>query len=246
VAVVVGLVDLMATAGTGPTDSTAADVRILVVDDEVRLASVIRSGLRPDGFDVEVAVRGEDALWMARTNPYEAIVLDVHMPEMDGFEVGRRLRRQRVWSPVLMLTASAPIADRLRGLDIGADDLMTKPFSFDELSVRLRTLAERGAVERPVLMAGDLRLDLVTRSVMRGEAEVDLSAKETVLLELFLRNPGEVLTREQLSAFGWLNEASPLSNVVEVVIRHLRKRIDEPFGMSSIEPVRGGGYRLRA
>jgi two-component system OmpR family response regulator len=221
-------------------------MRILVVEDEVKMAALIRRGLREEGMSVDVAERGEDALWMAGSTEYDAIVLDVMLPGIDGFETCRRIRGDGVWSPVLMLTARDAVEDRVAGLDGGADDYLTKPFSFAELLARLRALARRGPVERPVLLeAGDLRLDPATRQVWRGETEIPVSAKEFSLLEAFMRRPGEVLSRYQLLEHAWDYDYENRSNVVDVYVRYLRKKIDQPFGGDSIETVRGAGYRLR-
>jgi two-component system, OmpR family, response regulator len=221
-------------------------MRVLIVEDEVKMASLIRRGMREEGMAPDVAVRGEDALWMAGSTDYDAIVLDVMLPGIDGFETCRRLRSDGVWSPILMLTARDSVEDRVSGLDGGADDYLTKPFSFGELLARLRALARRGPVERPVLLeVGDLRLDPATRQVWRGDTEIALSAKEFSLLEVFMRRPGEVLSRFQLLEHGWDYDYENRSNVVDVYVRYLREKIDRPFGRDSIETVRGAGYRLR-
>jgi two-component system, OmpR family, response regulator len=221
-------------------------MRVLIVEDEVKMASLIRRGMREEGMAADVAVRGEDALWMAGSTDYDAIVLDVMLPGIDGFETCRRLRSDGVWSPILMLTARDSVEDRVSGLDGGADDYLTKPFSFGELLARLRALARRGPVERPVLLeVGGLKLDPATRQVWRGDAEISLSAKEFSLLEVFMRRPGEVLSRFQLLEHGWDYDYENRSNVVDVYVRYLREKIDRPFGRDSIETVRGAGYRLR-
>jgi two-component system OmpR family response regulator len=221
-------------------------VRVLIVEDEVKLAGLIRRGLRDDGMAADVAVKGEDALWMAGATAYDAIVLDVLLPGIDGFEVCRRLRADGVASPVLMLTARDAVDDRVHGLDTGADDYLTKPFSFAELAARLRALSRRGPIERPpVLQAGDLHLDPSTRRVWRGETDIGLSAREFALLETLLRHPGQVLDRLQLLDHVWDGEYENRSNVVDVYIRYLREKVDRPFGVQSIETVRGAGYRLR-
>jgi two-component system OmpR family response regulator len=195
----------------------------------------------------DVAISGEDALWMAAATEYDAIVLDVMLPGMDGFEVCRRLRADSVWTPILMLTARDAVEDRVNGLDGGADDYLTKPFSFAELSARLRALVRRGPVERPtVLRAGDLQLDPASRRVWRNGTDISLSAKEHALLETFMRRPGEVLDRFQLLEHAWDNEYENRSNIVDVYVRYLREKVDRPFGVESIETVRGAGYRLRA
>jgi two-component system, OmpR family, response regulator len=222
-------------------------MRVLVVEDELKMASLIRRGLRDEGLLADVAIKGEDALWMAAATSYDAIVLDIGMPGLDGFETVRRLRADGVWSPVLMLTARDAIEDRVAGLDGGADDYMTKPFAFDELLARLRALARRGAVERPTVLAvGTLRLDPAARRVWRGDDEVALSTKELQLLEAFMRHPGEVLSRYQLLEAAWDEDYENRSNVVDVYVRYLRDKIDRPFGLESLETVRGAGYRLNA
>ena len=221
-------------------------VRVLVVEDDVRMAAAIRRGLRFEGLVVDIAADGERALLTLRATDYDAIVLDVMMPGLDGFETCRRLRADGVWVPVLMLTARDAVEDRVRGLDGGADDYLIKPFSLAELTARLRALARRGPIERPaVLEAGDLRLDPATREVRRGEVEVELSAREFALLETFMRRPGQVFTQTQLLEAAWDLGYEQRSNVVEVYVRYLREKIDRPFGVSSIETVRGAGYRLR-
>jgi two-component system OmpR family response regulator len=221
-------------------------MRVLVVEDEVKMARLIRRGLREEGMAVDVTERGEDALWMAGSTEYDAVVLDVMLPGIDGFETCRRLRGDGVWAPVLMLTARDAVEDRVAGLDRGADDYLVKPFSFAELLARLRALARRGPVERPVLLqVGDLRMDPATHQVWRGDDEVALSAKELALLEAFMRRPGEVLSRLQLLEHAWDYSYENRSNVIDVYVRYLRQKIDRPFGRDSIETVRGAGYRLR-
>jgi two-component system OmpR family response regulator len=221
-------------------------MRVLVVEDEVKMARLIRRGLREEGMAVDVTERGEDALWMAGSTEYDAVVLDVMLPGIDGFETCRRLRGDGVWAPVLMLTARDAVEDRVAGLDRGADDYLVKPFSFAELLARLRALARRGPVERPVLLeVGDLRMDPATHQVWRGDEEVPLSAKEFSLLEAFMRRPGEVVSRLQLLEHAWDYSYENRSNVIDVYVRYLREKIDRPFGRDSIETVRGAGYRLR-
>jgi two-component system OmpR family response regulator len=222
-------------------------MRVLVVEDEVKMASLIRRGLKADGMAADVAIKGEDALWMAGATEYDVIVLDVMLPGMDGFQVCKKLRQDGVWAPVLMLTARDAIEDRVQGLDTGADDYLTKPFSFAELGARLRALARRGPIEQPtVLRAGDLHLDPATKRVWRGSADISLSAKEYALLETFMRHPGQVLDRFRLLEHAWDYEYENRSNVVDVYVRYLREKVDRPFGLDSIETVRGAGYRLRA
>jgi two-component system, OmpR family, response regulator len=219
---------------------------VLVVEDDARMAAAIRRGLRFEGLVVDIAGGGEDALRMAGATEYDAVVLDVMMPGLDGFETCRRLRAGGNWTPVLMLTARDAVEDRVRGLDGGADDYLTKPFSLAELMARLRALSRRGPVERPVVLeVGDLRLDPATREVHRGEVEIELSAREFGLLETFMRRPGQVFTQLQLLESAWDMGYEQRSNVVEVYVRYLREKIDRPFGVESIETVRGVGYRLR-
>jgi two-component system OmpR family response regulator len=222
-------------------------MRVLVIEDDVKMAVLIHRGLRGDGMAADVAITGEDALWMAAATEYDALVLDVMLPGMDGFEVCRRLRADNVWTPILMLTARDAVEDRVIGLDGGSDDYLTKPFSFAELSARLRALVRRGPVERPtVLRAGDLHLDPASRRVWRNGTDISLSAKEHALLETFMRRPGEVLDRFQLLEHAWDNEYENRSNIVDVYVRYVREKVDRPFGVESIETVRGAGYRLRA
>ena len=219
-------------------------MRVLIVEDEVKMASLIRRGLREEGLAADVAIKGEDALWMAGSTEYDAIVLDVMLPGIDGFETCRRLRADGVWAPVL--TARDGVEDRVAGLDGGADDYLTKPFSFAELLARLRALARRGSLQRPsVLTVGELRLDPATRQAWRGDSEIALSTKEFAILETFMRRPGEVLSRLQLLEHAWDYEYENRSNVVDVYVRYLREKVDRPFGRQSIETVRGAGYRLR-
>jgi two-component system OmpR family response regulator len=222
-------------------------MRLLVVEDEPKLAALLRRGLIEEGHAADVAGSGEDALWRARSTEYDAIVLDLMLPGIDGLEVCRQLRADGIWSPVLMLTARDGLGDRIGGLDAGADDYLTKPFAFAELVARLRALARRGAPERPsVLTVGDLELDPATRGVRRGADEIELSPKEFALLETFMRRPGRVLSRFELLEHAWDYEYENRSNVVDVYVRYLREKIDRPFGRVSLETVRGVGYRLRA
>jgi two-component system, OmpR family, response regulator len=221
-------------------------MRVLVVEDEAKLAALIARGLREEGYAVDLAGRGEDALWMAGATAYDAVLLDVMLPGADGFEVCRRLRENRVWSPVLMLTARDGVDDRVQGLDAGADDYLPKPFAFDELLARVRSLVRRAPVERPVVLeVGALRLDRTAKRAWRGEVELDLSPKEFTLLELFLRRPGAVLSRSELLDGAWDMSFERKSNIIDVYVRYLRDKVDRPFGCRSIETVRGVGYRLR-
>jgi two-component system, OmpR family, response regulator len=222
-------------------------MRVLVVEDETRMASVIRRSLAKIGLAADVAAHGEDALWMTASVDYDAIVLDVMLPGLSGFETCRRLRERGVWAPVLMLTARDGVRDRVEGLDSGADDYLVKPFALAELHARLRSLTRRGRPERPaILEVGDLRLDPARRAVTRGTVAVELSAKEFAVLETLMRRPGEVLSRLALLEHAWDLAYESRSNIVEVYIRRLRDKLDRPFGRESIETVRGAGYRLRA
>ena len=218
---------------------------MLIVEDEIKLAGIIRRGMRERGLSADVATKGEDALWMAAATDYAAIVLDVMLPGIDGFETCRRLRADGVWTPVLMLTARDAVRDRIEGLDGGADDYLTKPFAFDELLARLRAIARRAPEKRPaVLEVGDLRLDPAARRVWRGDTGIDLTPKEFALLEAFMQRPGVALSRFQLLEYAWDYEYENRSNVVDVYVKYLRERIDRPFGTESIETIRGVGYRL--
>jgi two-component system OmpR family response regulator len=222
-------------------------VRVLVVEDEPKMARLLKRGLDEEGHPADVAPTGEEALWMARSAAYDAIVLDVMLPGLDGFATCRELRSRGVWTPVLFLTARDAVEDRIEGLDLGADDYLVKPFSFSELLARLRALARRAPVERPSLLeVDDLRLDPAAHRAWRGETELELSAKEFALLELFMRRSGEALSRVQLLDGAWDMAFESRSNVVDVYVRYLREKIDRPFGRSAIETVRGVGYRLRA
>jgi two-component system OmpR family response regulator len=217
-------------------------MRVLIVEDDLRMASLLRRGLTGEGLAADVAANGEDALWLAQAHPYDAIVLDVMLPGLDGFETCRRLRGDGVWVPVLMLTARDAVDDRVVGLDSGADDYLVKPFAFAELLARLRALARRAEGERPaVLVVGDLRLDPATREVWRGDAPIVLSSKEFALLEIFMRRPGQVISRLDLIEHAWDFAYENRSNVVDVYIRRLRRKI----GADAVETVRGAGYRLR-
>ncbi|MFL6203602.1 MAG: response regulator transcription factor [Thermoanaerobaculia bacterium] len=221
-------------------------MRALIVEDELKMAALLRRGLVEEGYATDVARTGEDALRMARSTAYDAIVLDVMLPGLDGFGVCRELRSSGVWTPILMLTARDDVLDRVAGLDAGSDDYLTKPFSFAELLARLRALARRTLAERPtVLVAGSLRLDPATQQVWRGDVAIELSAKEFALLETFMRRPGQVLSRQDLLEHTWDGANGNRSNVVDVYVGYLRTKLDRPFGRRSIETVRGSGYRLR-
>jgi two-component system, OmpR family, response regulator len=221
-------------------------MRVLVVEDDPKLAALLQRGLQAERMTVDLAARAEDALWMAGSIAYDTIVMDIMLPGLDGLEACGRLRADGVQTPVLLLTARDAVADRVRGLDTGADDYLTKPFSFDELGARLRALARRGPIEQPaVLRCGDLVLDPATGRVRRGEADIALSAREFQLLEAFMRRPGQVLDRLDLLEAAWDNDYENRSNVVDVYVRYLREKVDRPFGVRSLETVRGAGYRLR-
>jgi two-component system OmpR family response regulator len=220
-------------------------MRVLIVDDDVSLAALIRRCLRGAGLLADVAINGEDALWMAASAPYDVLLMDVGLPGIDGVETCRRLRANGVRTPVLVLSADAAVANRVVALDTGADDYVVKPFDPDELLARIRALARRGPAERAtVLSVDDLTLDPATHRVRRGETEIPLSTKELHVLEAFMRRPGQVLTRYDLLEGAWDGEYENRSNVVDVYVRYLREKIDRPFGIETIETVRGAGYRL--
>jgi len=210
------------------------------------MARLLRRALRGEGVAADVAIRGEDALWMAEATRYDAIVLDVMLPGINGIEACRRLREAGVWTPILMLTARGRLEDRVAGLDAGADDYLPKPFELQELMARLRALARRDPVRRPtVLEVGDLRLDPATRTAWRNGNSIELPAKCFALLETFMRRPGVVLSRYELLESAWDGPYASRSNIVDQHVKALRERIDRPFGRDSIETVRGSGYRLR-
>jgi two-component system, OmpR family, response regulator len=222
-------------------------MRVLIVEDDVKLAGLIQRALQEQAALADAAHDGEDALWMADSTPYDVIVLDINLPGISGFETCRLLRESRVRAPILFLTARAAVDDRVAGLDTGADDYLVKPFDVSELLARIRALARRGPVARgPVLSIGDLRLDAGTRIVRRGSAQIPLSVKEFQLLEVFMRRPGQVLSRYDLLEAAWDIAYENKSNIVDVYVRYLRDKIDRPFGTSTIETVRGAGYRLNA
>ena len=219
---------------------------MLVVEDDIRMAAAIRRALRGAGVLADVTANGVEAQWMATATSYDVIVLDVMLPDVDGFTMCAQLRDAGVWTPIIMVTARDAVADRVRGLDVGADDYLTKPFSLEELLARLRALARRESGERPaVVVVGSLRLDPATRQAWRGEVEVELSAKEFALLDVFMRHAGQVLSQQQLLEAAWDFGYEHRSNVVEVYVRYLREKIDRPFRLRTLETVRGMGYRLR-
>jgi len=220
-------------------------MRVLVVEDEARLADGVRRGLEAEGFAVDVAATGTDGLWMARENEYSLILLDIMLPGMSGYRVCETLRAEKNWTPIIMLTAKDGEWDQVEALDTGADDYLTKPFSFAILLARMRALLRRGGAERPsVLEAGDIRLDPATRAVTRGETAIDLTAREFAVLEYLLRRRGEVVTKRDVIENVWDYDFEGDPNIVEVYVRHLRNKLDRPFGRESIATLRGFGYRL--
>ena len=222
-------------------------MRVLIVEDEAALAEGLRDGLEAEGFAVDIASDGLDGLWMAREHPYAAIVLDIMLPGLNGYRVCATLRQEGIWTPILMLTAKDGELDEAEALDTGADDYLTKPFSFVVLLARLRALMRRGVPERPsVLEAGDLRLDPATRAVQRGDVAVEMTSRETALLEFLLRRQGHVLSKQTILDNVWNDEFEGDPNIVEVYIRRLRNKLDRPFGRAAIETIRGAGYRLTA
>jgi two-component system, OmpR family, response regulator len=222
-------------------------MRVLVVEDEKRLAAGLRKGLEAEGFAVDVALDGADGLWMATEHAYDAIVLDILLPGMNGYKVCATLRQNGVWTPILMLTAKDGEWDEVEALDTGADDYLTKPFAYAVLVARLRALLRRGARERPVVLeAGDIRLDPAARRAWRGGAEVELTPRELALLEFLLHRRGEVVSKREILEHVWDYDFEGDSNIVEVYVWHLRNKLDRPFGRDTIHTVRGAGYRLVA
>jgi two-component system OmpR family response regulator len=221
----------------------AARMRLLVVEDEQRLAAGLRKGLEAEGFAVDVVNNGTDGIWMARENPFDAIILDVMLPGANGYQVCRTLRSEGNWTPILMLTAKDGVWDQVEGLDTGADDYLTKPFSYAVLIARLRALRRRGAQARPtVLEAGHLRLDPATRRVWLGDDQIELTPREFAILEYLLHHPDEVMSKREILDHVWDFDFDGDPNIVEVYIRRLRTKLDRPV----IETVRGAGYRLVA
>ena len=220
-------------------------MRILVVEDEAKTAAAIRRGLEAEGYAIDIAPDGAEGLWLAEQNPYDVIILDIMLPELSGFELCARLREAGDWTPILMLTAKDGELDEAHALDTGADDFLTKPFSFVVLLARVRALLRRGKAERPaVLSAGDLRLDPAAHRCWRGEAEVALTACEFAVLEYLLRHAGDVVSKAAILENVWDFNFDGDPNIVEVYIRHLRKKLDDPFATGLIDTVRGAGYRL--
>jgi DNA-binding response OmpR family regulator len=220
-------------------------VRILVVDDDKHLARAVKRGLEAEGFAVDVAFDGSEGEWLATENPYDAMVLDVMLPGRNGYELCELLREAGNWTPILMLTAKNGVDDEARALDTGADDYLAKPFAYVVLVARLRALLRRGRDARPaVLEAGDLRLDPAAHQVRRGRQAVELTPRQFSLLEFLMRRPGEVLSKRVILEHVWDFAFEGDPNIVEVYVRQLRKRIDEPFGKACLQTVRGAGYRL--
>ena len=221
-------------------------MRILVVEDEPKMASLLKRGLQEENYAVDVAATAEDALWMGTEYVYDAVILDVMLPDGNGFDILRRLREEKRWAPVIMLTAKDAVTDRVAGLDGGADDYLTKPFSFEELLARIRSLLRRGTRERPaILSAGQLELDPAARKVSVRGVSVELTSREFTLLEYFMRHPDEVLNRTRIREQVWDDSFDGDSNVVDVYVRYLREKIDRTFKLDMIETVRGAGYRIK-
>lgn len=220
-------------------------MRILVVDDEVRLADGVRRGLEAEGFAVDVAANGVDGLWMAGEHRYDAIILDIMMPGLSGYRVCQQLRDAGDWTPILMLTAKDGDWDQVEALDTGADDFLSKPFSFAVLVARIRSLVRRGSRERPaVLEVGELRLDPASKQVHRGDVPIDLTSREFAVLEFLMRRGGEVVSKREVLQNVWDDDFEGDPNIVEVYVGHLRNKVDRPFERASIETVRRFGYRL--
>jgi two-component system OmpR family response regulator len=233
-------------SGTSDRPSNVRPTRVLLVEDDPRVRDMLRRGLAEDGYAIDIAGDGDQALDRALSFEYDAIVLDLMLPGVDGYEVCRRLRAEKRWSPVLMLSARTHVTDRVRGLDSGADDYLMKPFSFEELSARLRALLRKPLRERPaILQAGDLTFDPASHAIMRGEVVIPVSTREFALLEFLMRRVGEVLSRDEIFHHVWTYPGYSGSNVVDQYISYVRRRIDKPFGVSQLETLRGVGYRLR-
>ena len=220
-------------------------MRLLVVEDVPKMSAVLQRAFREDGYAVDIQARGSDAVWMASEVDFDAVILDIGLPDIDGFDVCRQLRQRARWMPILMLTARETVPDVVRGLDAGADDYVTKPFDIEELRARVRALVRRGPCERPAVLAvGDLLLDPAARTVRRGSTPIMLAAKEFAILEYFMRHPGQVLSRTRFLEHVWDFAHAGDSNIVDVYVRILREKIEKPFGTRSIETVRGAGYLL--
>jgi two-component system OmpR family response regulator len=222
-------------------------MRVLLVEDHPKTGALMARGLREHSYAVDVALTGSDGIWLGRENHYDAVILDVMLPDVDGFTVLSQLREAGRWAPVLMLTARSSVPDRIRGLDGGADDYLVKPFSFGELLARLRALVRRGATPRPAMLtAGDLVLDPAAHAVARGGVPIRLTAKEYALLEVLARRAGDIVPRRELLGHCWDAAFDGDPNILDVYIGNLRRKIDRPFGCQSIQTVRGVGYRLTA
>jgi two-component system OmpR family response regulator len=222
-------------------------MRVLVVEDDPKLGPVLVRGLATDAIAADLVTTGREAIVRAGATDYTVIVLDVMLPDLDGFQVCRALRDDNTFAPVLMLTARDAIDDRVQGLDSGADDYLVKPFSFVELLARVRAMSRRGPIQRTVMLeVGDLRLDSARHQVWRGDSPIDLSRKEYAILEALMRHAGDVLSRFDLLEQVWGYDYENRSNIVEVYIRYLREKIDRPFGRNTLQTVRGVGYRVCA
>ena len=221
-------------------------MKILLVEDDLKIAAAVRRGLEREGFTVDVATDGDDGWWKATEGRFDVIVLDVMLPGRNGYEICRQLRAAGDWTPVLMLTAKSGELDEAEALDTGADDYVTKPFSFVALVARIRALLRRGSRDPAPVCAGDLRIDPVQRRVWRGETEISLTARQFDVLEFFVRRAGQVLPKDEIVRGVWSYDFDGDPNIVEVYVRRLRRLIDEPFGRHAIETVRGVGYRLDA
>jgi DNA-binding response OmpR family regulator len=222
-------------------------MRILVVDDDRRLCAVIKRGLLEEAYAVDLAYDGEEGAYLAEVNPYDLIILDIMLPNKDGIQVCRDLRAKKLNTPILMLTAKDTVEDRVKGLDTGADDYLVKPFAFNELLARVRALLRReGMSKSPELRVGDLTLNTLTRQVWRGQRPIELTTKEYVILEYLMRHPNVVVTRTMIEEHAWDYDFDSLSNLVDVYIRRLRRKIDDEKDDGLIQTVRGAGYRLKA
>lgn len=220
-------------------------MRLLVVEDEKRLTTALKRGFENEGFAVDVALDGARGEWLASENHYDAIVMDIMLPRLNGYQLCAKLRERGIWAPILMLTAKEGEYDEAEALDTGADDFLSKPFSYVVLLARIRALVRRGAVQRPsVLRWGDLSLDPAARECHRGSVEIDLTAREFAVLEYLMRRRGEVVTKSDILAHVWDFGFDGDLNVVEVHVSALRRKIDKPFGLATIETLRGAGYKL--
>jgi two-component system, OmpR family, response regulator len=220
-------------------------MRVLLVEDDERMADTVRRGLAGEHIAVDVAPSGEEALWRVDADIHSVVILDVMLPGIDGVETCKRMRAAEVWTPILMLTARDTVGDRVTGLNSGADDYLVKPYSFEELLARIHALARRDSSPRPVVLAaGDLRLDPMSHRVWRGERQIELTTREVALLEAFMRRPGRIISRYELLELAWAGDVEQRSNVVDVAVRRLRDKVDRPFGVESIQTIRGAGYRL--